>query len=229
LAIAGIDPPGALDPALPVSLQVQPVPGDWSPEQVESFLNEYNRTMLQVLVMHEAMPGHFVQLCHARRTSHRVRNVFANDAFVEGWAVYAERLVMDAGYDGADVRLRLTACKLYLRTVLNARVDVGVHCEGMTEDEVIGMLVQEGFQEPTEARAKWTRAQLGATQLASYFVGLQEIEDLEAEDRAAVGALWTRRDFVDRLLAHGSPSVADLRLLLAAHRPRRVPIEGTTP
>jgi uncharacterized protein (DUF885 family) len=170
--------------------------------------------MIQVLSMHEAVPGHFVQLYHSNRCSSLARRVFPNGAFVEGWAVYGERLMLEAGYRDRDARLELQQLKFYLRTVLNALLDIGVHCDGMGEREAVEMLTRYGFQEDAEARAKWVRAQLSSTQLCTYFVGLQEILDLEAADRARGGDAWSRRDFVARLLAHGSPPVRHLRTLL---------------
>jgi uncharacterized protein (DUF885 family) len=132
--------------------------------------------------------------------------------------------MIDAGYGGGDPRLELQQLKFYLRTVLNALVDIGVHCDDLSEAEVVELLTKHGFQEESEARGKWVRAQLSSTQLCSYFVGLQEIADLEAEDRERRGAAWSRRDFCERLLSHGSPPVRHLRaLVLDPGGPRAVP------
>lgn len=214
MTVAGLEPPGPLEGSLRSAYWVQAVPSDWTPQQTVSFLREYNRPMLQVLSMHEAVPGHYVQHCHARRCPRMVRNVCSSGVFEEGWAVYAEALAVDAGYEKDDPRVRLEQLKFRLRSILNARLDIGVHCDGLQEAEAMAMLKHEGFQEESEARGKWLRAQLTATQLCTYFVGLEEIRDLEAADRTRVGAAWSKRDFVERLLAHGSPPVRDLRLLL---------------
>ena len=212
--VAGLDPRARWTLLLPVVFYVQPVPEDWTPELVASYLREYNRSMLQVLTMHEAVPGHFVQLCHARRSPHVVRELFANPAFVEGWAVYAEALTLDAGFGGGDPRLRLAQLKFALRSALNAVLDVAVHCDGMGEREALALLQRAGFQEEAEARAKWLRVQLSAGQLCAYFVGLTAIRHLEASDRAHAGPSWSQREFVARLLAQGSPPVRDLQELL---------------
>jgi uncharacterized protein (DUF885 family) len=223
VAVAGLDAPGPLERRAGAAYDVQPVPQDWRYAQAESYLREYNYYMLQVLSMHEAVPGHFVQLCHAGRCASPVRSLFANAPFVEGWAVYAERLTVDAGYMHGDKRLALEQRKLYLRTVLNALLDIGVHCDGMTEDEGVAMLREQGFQEESEARGKWRRAQLGSTQLCAYFVGVQEILDLRAADRARLGAAWSTHDFNERLLAHGAPPVRHLRALLLGADPSESP------
>jgi hypothetical protein len=223
---AGIDPPGRLDGPLPVTFHVQPVPEEWTPGLVTSYLREYNRSMLQVLAMHEAVPGHFVQFCLAGRCSHVVRDLFANSAFVEGWASYAEELTLDAGYGNGDPRLRLVQLKLALRAALNAVLDVGAHCDGMQEAEALALLRRVGFQEEAEASAKWVRVQLSSAQLCTYFVGLEEIRALEAEDRARGGPGWCRQEFVRRLLAHGSTPVRDLRELLRSPDPGPFPFTG---
>src|SRR5262245_52060987 len=103
--IAGLAAPGPLEPlptGLPSFYLVQPVPPDWSSDVRESFLREYNDFMLEILSIHEAIPGHFVQLYYAKREPSKVRKVLANGAFVEGWAVYAEKVMVDAGYSGPD-------------------------------------------------------------------------------------------------------------------------------
>ena len=128
--------------------------------------------------------------------------------------MYAEELAVEAGYRGHDPALRLEQLKFRLRTVLNARLDVGAHCEGMSEAKALAMLQQDGFQEALEARGKWLRTQLTATQLSAYWIGLEEIRALEVADRNRSGASWSRRDFVSRLLSHGSLPVRTLAPLL---------------
>jgi uncharacterized protein (DUF885 family) len=228
--VAGLDAPGPLERNLRSFYHVQPIPPDWTQEQAASYLREYNHAMIQVLSMHEAVPGHFVQLYWSNRCPSLVRSVFPNGAFVEGWAVYSERLMIESGYGGGDPRLELQQLKFYLRTVLNALVDIGVHCDDMGEAEVARLLTGRGFQEESEARSKWVRAQLSSTQLCSYFVGLQEILDLEAADRERRGLAWSRRDFCERLLSHGSPPVRHLRaLVLDAGGPRAEPALEAAP
>jgi uncharacterized protein (DUF885 family) len=214
VTIAGLAPAGRFENARQAAFLVQPVPADWPPPLVNSLLREYNRPTLQVLAMHEAVPGHYVQLCQARRCPHAVRDLFANGAFVEGWAVYAEDFALAAGYGDGDARLRLAQLKFALRSALNAVLDVAVHCDGMTEPQAIALLDQVGFQEEAEARAKWLRVQLSAGNLCTYFVGYASLRDLEGMDRQRAGPAWSRADFVARLLAHGAPPVRELGALL---------------
>ena len=178
---------------------------------MESFYREYNNHMVRNLTVHEAMPGHFLQLAHARRYrgATRVRSVVHSGPFVEGWAVYAERLMTEHGYGGLPVRLQ--QLKMQLRMTINAIIDQAVHCDGMTEGEAMALMTQRGFQEEGEAAGKWRRALLTSTQLSTYFVGYQEVAALADARPSGVPA----RTWHDRMLAHGSPAPRHLRTLLS--------------
>ncbi len=214
VAVAYCDPPGPLEKtALSTFLAVAPAPADWPPLRVESFYREYNAAMVHNLVIHEAMPGHVLQLAHSRRFSAptSVRAACWSGPFVEGWAVFAESLMARAGYGGA--RVRLQQLKMQLRMVINAILDVRVHAHGMTEDEAIALMMQRGFQEEGEAVGKWRRALLTSAQLSTYYVGFVEVSDLVSDlRRARPGA--TDRDVHDAVLGFGSPPPRHLRTLL---------------
>jgi uncharacterized protein (DUF885 family) len=244
--IAGLAAPGPLEPTgpgLPSFYLVQPVPEDWAAKQRESFLREYNDFMLEILSIHEAIPGHFVQLYYAKREPSKVRKVLANGPFVEGWAVYTEKVMVDAGYAGQgpaegakrpkgvskalwkvmqspELRAKAIALhglKFYLRTVTNAILDHGVHAGTMTEEEAVRLMVERSFQQEGEARAKWVRAQVTSTQLSTYFVGAQAWLRLRAhaESRArAANQPFDMAAFHDAALSHGAPPVHRLAILM---------------
>ena len=94
-----------------------------------------------------------------------VRAAFSSGVFAEGWAVYVTQVMMDLGYAADDPALLLVHWKLYLRAVTNALIDVGIHVRGMTEEEAVGLMVDGGFQERSEAVKKYERARLTSTQL----------------------------------------------------------------
>jgi uncharacterized protein (DUF885 family) len=211
VAIAYCDSPGPLEPpGLKTQLAVAPTPADWSPERVASFYREYNLAMLADLVVHEAMPGHLVQLDHDRRFhgSTRARQIFDSGPFIEGWAVHAERLMAETGCGGP--RVRLQQLKMQLRMSINALLDAGVHAGDMTEAEAMGLMMGRGFQEEGEAVGKWRRALLTSTQLSTYFVGYIELDDLFSRLRLDASSRY------DDVLAHGSPPVRHLATLLGA-------------
>jgi uncharacterized protein (DUF885 family) len=217
VAVAYCDSPGPLETApLATFIAVSPVPGDWTAERKASFYREYNRHLVHNLMVHEAMPGHYLQLGHSRRFSGgtQLRAALRSGSFIEGWAVYAEELMADHGYPGeGDPRsVRMQQLKMQLRTTINAILDARVHAHGMTEAEAMALMSDRGFQEEGEAAGKWRRALLTSAQLSTYYVGYTEVSDLAAELRAAPGQ--TDRTVHDSMLAHGSPPVRLLRTLL---------------
>ncbi|MGZ4591216.1 MAG: DUF885 domain-containing protein [Actinomycetes bacterium] len=219
VAVAYCDPPGPLESTpLPTYFAVSPTPEDWSPERVASFFREYNAHMLHNLTVHEAMPGHVLQLAHNARfqESVPVRKALWSGSFVEGWAVYAEELMADAGYRsdvGLADALRMQQLKMQLRMTINAILDARVHAHGMTEGEAMDLMTVRGHQEEGEAAGKWRRALLTSAQLSTYYVGYVEVADL-ARDLAAARPAWSTRERHDAMLAHGSPPPRHLRTLL---------------
>ena len=223
VAVAYCRPPGPLE-RMPLATEfaVAPTPAGWSAEQVTSFYREYNVHMLHNLTVHEAMPGHALQLMHSNRNraTNHVRAVWTSGSFVEGWAVYTEELMVGHGYRGGadgDARagdaLRMQQLKMQLRMILNAILDIRFHCDGLDESEAMRLMTDRGFQEQGEAIGKWRRVQLTATQLSTYYVGYREVRDLVADVRAARPA-WSERELHDAILAHGSPPARHLRRLL---------------
>jgi uncharacterized protein (DUF885 family) len=211
VAVAYCDAPGPLETAaVPTFYCIAPTPGDWAKDRVESFYREYNNHMVRNLTVHEAMPGHFLQLAHSRRYAGttRTRAVARSGPFIEGWAVYAEQVMTEHGFGGLPIRLQ--QLKMQLRMTINAILDQLVHCEDMTEGEAMALMTQRGFQEEGEAAGKWRRALLTSTQLSTYFVGYSEV--------AAIGAArpsgTTLASWHDAMLSHGSPSPRHLRALL---------------
>ena len=219
VAVAYCDSPGPLEPApLPTFVAVSPTPADWPPQRVTSFYREYNRHMVHDLMVHEAMPGHFLQGQHSRRfdgSATALRAALRSGSFVEGWAVYAEQLMADHGYpgDGDPRAVRMQQLKMQLRMIINAILDARVHGHGMTEAEAMSLMTGRGHQEEGEAAGKWRRALLTSAQLSTYYVGYTEVADLAAGLRAA-RPQQSERERHDSMLAHGSPPVRHLRTLL---------------
>jgi uncharacterized protein (DUF885 family) len=214
VAVAGLDSPGPLDKDQKSFFRVSPVPDDWTEEQEESYLREYNNYMLKDLSMHEAMPGHYVQGYYDNQFPSLIRTIFGNGAFIEGWAVYSERMMVHAGYMNYDPRMELTQLKMYLRAVINAILDAKIHAGDMTEEEAIRLMTEEGFQERSEAEGKWVRACLTSAQLSTYFVGVQEVLDLEKAYRQKVGENFSQKEFNQKLLSYGSPPVRFLKEII---------------
>jgi uncharacterized protein (DUF885 family) len=169
--------------------------------------------MLYDLTIHEAVPGHYLQLAHANQFTAptMIRAIFSSGPFVEGWAVYSEKFMAEAGFGGAEVRME--QLKMRLRVIINAIVDQKIHTEGMTKEQAMALMMNEGFQEEGEAAGKWRRACLTSTQLSTYFVGSAEVEDIRLayEKRHPGVALG---EIHDKMLSFGSPPPKYVRELM---------------
>ncbi len=222
VTLAYLDPPGPLDSEQPAFYAIAPLPEDWSEEQVESFLREYNMLSMQDLTIHEGVPGHALQLALSNRYPSALRAVLWSGSFVEGWAVYAEQVMIEQGYLNHDPLMKLINLKWYLRAITNAIIDSAIHVDGMSEEAAMRLMIEGGFQEEREAAGKWVRAQLTSAQLSTYFVGYQEHLELRAAMEAAWGEEFSLRRYHDQALSYGSPPVRFVRaLMLGESIPRR--------
>jgi uncharacterized protein (DUF885 family) len=204
IAVASCSPAGPLEKNKKTFYYISPTPEDWPPERVDSFFREYNNSMLQEVTIHEAMPGHYLQLAHANRfrAPTLIRGIILSGTFVEGWATYAEQVMADAGYGGPEVRMQ--QLKMRLRMILNAIIDQKIHTEGMAEKDAIARMMNDGFQEEGEAVGKWKRAQLTSTQLSTYYVGNTEMNDIRAAWEKNHGNYPDLRALHDAMLSFGN-------------------------
>jgi uncharacterized protein (DUF885 family) len=214
VALAYCDSPGPLDKGQKTFYAVSPIPDDWSDSQVNSYLREYNTRSIYNLTIHEAMPGHYLQLMHANRYDSPLRAVLASGSFIEGWAVYAEGMMVEEGFLDHDPLMHLIQLKWYLRSVGNAILDQGVHVDGMSREDALRLMTHDTFQQEREAAGKWVRAQLTAAQLPTYFVGVQEHRALREEARNAWGKDFTLKRYHDAVLSYGSAPVRYVRELM---------------
>jgi uncharacterized protein (DUF885 family) len=214
VALAYCDSPGPLDKGQKTFYAVAPIPEDWNAREVKSYLREYNTRSIYNLTIHEAMPGHYLQLSHANRYDAPLRAVLASGTFIEGWAVYTERMMVEQGFRGNDPLMRLIQLKWYLRTIGNALLDQAVHVDGISKADAMRLMIHDTFQEEREADAKWTRAQLTSAQLPTYFVGLQEHLALRDEAKRRWGEGFTLKRYHDAVLSYGSPPVRYVRELI---------------
>lgn len=221
VAVAYCDAPGPLEQSsVSTYVAVAPTPSDWDAERTASFYREYNGVQLHDLSIHEAMPGHVLQLAHAQELASptRVRRFGRSGVFIEGWAVYAEGLMVSRGYrldddPRAGVALRLQQLKMQARMTINTILDVGVHAQGLPEAEARWLMRDQGFQEEGEVTGKWRRALLTSAQLPTYYAGFRAVSGI-VDDLRVMHTDWTDRQVHDLVLSHGSPAPRHLRTLL---------------
>jgi uncharacterized protein (DUF885 family) len=214
VSVAYCDPPGALDRNLDTFYAISPIPKDWKTENTNSFLREYNTRALYELTIHEAMPGHYVQLWHSNKHPSVTRAVLGSGSFIEGWAVYAQDVMIAAGHGGNDPLRKLVNLKWALRVISNTILDNGIHVQGWDEKTAMDFMVKDAFQEQNEAKGKWTRARVSSGQLASYYVGWQEHLAIRRDAEAKEGAAFNLMKYHDTLLSHGSPPARFVRALM---------------
>jgi uncharacterized protein (DUF885 family) len=220
VALAGIDAPGPYDASAVTWFNVMPM-DEMPVDRANSLLREYNRWMLPILVIHEAIPGHYAQLIYANKSTSRIKSLFGNSAMIEGWAVYGERMMLESGYGDHTAEMWLIYSKWLLRSVCNAILDYSVHVAGMSEEDAEQLLVRDAFQTEEEAHAKWRRVQLSSVQLASYFAGYAAIYDLREQLKRERPDSFDLQRFNEQFLSYGNAPVRIIRDLMLQPGPAR--------
>lgn len=210
---ASISAPGPYEKSSNTYYNVTPLDG-MSEESAESYLREYNHWILQVLNIHEAIPGHYTQLVYSNESPSLIKSLFGNGAMVEGWAVYTERMMLEEGYGNFEPEMWLMYYKWNLRVIANTILDYSIQVNGMTEDEALKLMMEEAFQQRAEAEGKWRRATLSQVQLTSYYAGYREIYDFREELKVKEGDKFDLRNFHESFLSYGSAPVKHIRTLM---------------
>jgi len=212
---ASVDAPGPYNATANTYYNVSPL-DDYTTEQAESYLREYNHWILQILNIHEAIPGHYTQLMHANKSPSKIKSIFANGAMVEGWAVYSERMMLENGYGDNEPEMWLMYSKWNLRVVVNTILDYSIHVLGMERHAALDLLMNQAFQEQTEAEGKWRRATISQVQLTSYFTGYSEIYAFREELKQKMGECFDLRIFHNSFLSYGNAPVSVIRSSMLA-------------
>jgi uncharacterized protein (DUF885 family) len=215
VAGASISAPGPFDKNAETYYNVGSL-ASYSKAAAESYLREYNDYTLQILNIHEAIPGHYAQLVYSNQSPSLIKSLFGNGAMIEGWAVYTELMMMEAGYGNNQPELWLMYYKWHLRTVCNTIIDYSIHVLNWDRENVLNLLQKEAFQEKAEAEGKYKRATLSQVQLCSYFTGYSEIFDLRNEMKTKQGNNFDLKTFHENFLSYGSAPVKYIKELMNA-------------
>ncbi|QUN04433.1 DUF885 domain-containing protein [Shewanella yunxiaonensis] len=213
VAGASVSAPGPYEQGGNTYYNVTPLDG-MSDSAAESYLREYNHWVLQILNIHEAIPGHYAQLVYANKSPSLIKSLFGNGAMIEGWAVYAERMMLEEGYGNFEPELWLMYFKWNLRVICNTILDYSIQVKGMTKAEAMDLMTKEAFQQQAEAEGKWRRATLSQVQLTSYYAGFRAIYDLRDEIKAKEGKAFNLEKFNEQFLSYGSAPVKYIRQLM---------------
>jgi hypothetical protein len=203
---ASVSSPGPYDKDAPTFYNVTPL-DHYTPEDAESYLKEYNHYVLQILNIHEAIPGHYAQLVYANKSPSLIKSILGNGAMIEGWAVYTELMMLEEGYGNHEPEMWLMYHKWNLRVTCNTIIDYGIHALAWDKEQVMNVLLNEAFQEKAEADGKWRRATVSQVQLCSYFSGFKEIYEFREELKKKEGDNFKLKDFHEQFLSYGSAPV----------------------
>jgi uncharacterized protein (DUF885 family) len=206
VAGASVSSPGPYDKTGNTYFNVGSLSG-WPAAKAESYLREYNQYILQILCIHEAIPGHYTQLVYANKSPSMIKSILGNGAMIEGWAVYTEQMMLENGYGNNEPEMWLMWDKWNLRSVCNTIVDYTVHTGTMSKEQVVKMLTTEAFQQQAEAENKWKRVSVTSVQLTSYYSGYKEIIDLREAYKKKMGDKFKLKDFNEKFLSYGSAPV----------------------
>ena len=212
-SVASINAPGPYDKGANTYYNVMPIE-EFSDERAESLLREYNSYLMQILNIHEAIPGHYTQLVYANKSPSLIKSILGNGAMIEGWAVYAERMMLEAGYGDFSPELWLMYYKWNLRTITNTILDYEIQVKGIDEQRAMELMVKDAFQQKAEAMGKWRRATLSQVQLTSYFAGYADILALREEMKEKLGDTFDLKEFHEKFLSYGSAPVPVIRELM---------------
>ena len=223
-SFASMNTPGPFETqATEAYYYVTPVEPQWTPQQQEEWLTAFNYYTMDVVSIHEAYPGHYVQfLCLRSSRVPRWRKVFENYGFVEGWAHYAERLMLDEGFGAggsanastADplraAKYRLAQSDEALLRLCRLCVSIQMHCQRMTVDEATRFFRENCYYEEKPARQEAVRGTYDPG-YGMYTLGKLMILKLRDDYRQQEGAAFTLQKFHDELLRHGMPPIRLLR------------------
>lgn len=212
VAGASISAPGPYDKNANTYYNVGSMSG-WTAENAESYLREYNDYILQILNIHEAVPGHYTQLVYSNQSPSIIKSILGNGAMIEGWAVYAEKMMLESGYKNSD-EMWLMYYKWNLRATCNTILDISVHTKNMSKEAALDLLINEAFQQQAEAEGKWKRVTLSQVQLCSYFTGYTEIYNLREELKKEQGDKFNLKQFHEKFLSFGSAPVKYIKELM---------------
>jgi uncharacterized protein (DUF885 family) len=215
VAGASISAPGPYDKNANTYYNVGSLSG-WDKEKAESYLREYNHYILQILNIHEAIPGHYTQLVYSNQSPSLIKSLFGNSTMIEGWAVYTERMMLENGYGNNEDEMWLMYYKWNMRSTCNTILDYSVHTMDMTKEQALDLLTRQAFQQKTEAENKWRRVSVTQVQLCCYFTGYTEIYDFREELKKQMGDKFELKKFHEKFLSYGSAPVKYIRELMLA-------------
>jgi uncharacterized protein (DUF885 family) len=218
-SVGGVYPAGPYAPESKTLFFLPTPPDDATQAQRDAFFRDFNHNFNVMITPHEILPGHYLQAKVAARSPHKVRALFPDGVFVEGWGTFCERLLLDLGWGGPLPRL--AHLKKQMENIARTIVDIRVHATGMSREEVLLFVREEALQDERFAANMWTRAITTSPQITTYWLGYRELRALYDEAKAARGASFSLKAFLDGVLDAGPVPVPRIREALLPQPPAR--------
>jgi uncharacterized protein (DUF885 family) len=218
-SVGGVYPAGPYAPESKTLFFLPTPPDGATPAERDAFFRDFNHNFNVMITPHETLPGHYLQAKVAARSPYKVRALFPDGVFVEGWGTFCERLLLDLGWGGPLPRL--AHLKKQLENIARTIVDIRVHTKGMTRKEVRRFVREDALQDERFAANMWTRAITTSPQITTYWLGDRELRALHDDVKSARGASFSLRAFLDEVLEAGPVPVPRIRERLLREPPVR--------
>jgi uncharacterized protein (DUF885 family) len=205
--------PGAFDEDPIGYFHVTPVDLSRKKEEQEEQIRGHNYVALSITAVHEAWPGHHLQLAHAVNAGSRLRRLADSPVFAEGWALYCEELMAEQGFY-LEPLARLYQLKDLLWRACRVVIDVGLHTGTMTAPQAVDYLVEQAMLERVNAETEVRRYTTAPTQPMSYLVGKHLLLEIRNEVKSRLGKKFNLYEFHKALLNCGTvpPALARMEL-----------------
>jgi hypothetical protein len=208
-SVGGIYAAGPWEPAAKTLWFLPTPPETATAAEREAFFRDFNDHFNTMITPHETLPGHYLQLKLAARHPRRVRALFADGIFIEGWGTFCERLMLDEGWGGPLDRV--AHLKKQMENIARTIADIRVHTKGASREELTRFLRDDAVQDAQFSANMWTRAITSAPQLTFYYLGYREVRGLYDDVRRKRGPAFRLRDFMDGMMADGPVPVEHYR------------------
>jgi uncharacterized protein (DUF885 family) len=213
-SFASMDTPGAYETkATEAFYYVTPPEKDWSAEQKEQHLRLFNAPVMQLITIHEAFPGHYIQFLYAKQYPTKTRKLAACGSNAEGWAHYCEQMAVEEGYGDGDLKIRLAQLSEALLRDCRYLVGIKLHTQGMTVEVGAKVFENEGYQEPSSAYEEARRGAYNPTYLY-YTLGKLQIYKLRQDYKKAKGQNFRLETFHNEFVRQGGLPIKLIRKIL---------------
>jgi hypothetical protein len=191
------------DPNPMTTLNLPSIPDTLPQQEQVDFWASFNKPFNRMIVIHELFPGHYMQLKISRETPHSLRLLFPYGIFIEGWATFTEKVLLDAGWEAENKLTLLAHLRKRLENANRAYTSVQVHCNDWNQDQVLEFSTETSLLAPQFAKSLWGRIINSPLQLTSYYLGGAQFTQLLKTEKERLGDNFDLKYFMDTIMKAG--------------------------